>query len=183
MANPSLRDYKGQLRGGIQYSNRYQIFIDGMPAGVEYYTINAQLPAATMNHVSSYYQSRELKWHGTIRWQSWNITLYANINENNGLEAYSEFWRWANQQQGFYSNIGTNIPSEYWRNVRIIPLGNDGSTEMGEFVLLDAFVTEIQPVDLSWESEDLMRFNVVIQFSEATWTSGGEVIFGDNEGA
>lgn len=183
MANPSLSDYKGQLRGGIQYSNRYNIYIAQMPAGIEFHTVNAQLPAATMNPVSSFYQSREFKQHGTVRWQTWNISLYVNIDEGNGLEGYSEFWRWANQQQGLITNVGTNKPDEYQREIRIIPLLNDGNTETGEFVLLDAFIQEIQPVDMSWESEDLMKFNAVIAFSEATWKSGGTIYFGNNEGA
>lgn len=178
----SLSDYKGHLENGIYRANSYRVIIDQMPENVSFFIINAQLPAATANPMLVYHQGRELKLAGMPRWQTWNTTLYGNITSGNRLETYSEFWSWMNTQIGLISNIGNNNPTSYWREIRIIPLFDDRTTELGEFVLLDAFITEMQPVDVSWESEDPMRFNVVIQFSEASWRSGDEIVFGDNEG-
>lgn len=176
----SLSDYKARLRGGVGRRNSYQVFIDNMPEGLELFIRNSQIPSYSSNPMNIYFLGRELKLPGMPRAQTWNITMYSNII-NNRFEALAEFWSWYNDSFGLYSNVGPLNQLESMRQVRISPLADDRDTELAEFVLLDAFITEMQPVDLSFDSEDPLEFNVVIQWSEMVMSIGDEVVYGPNE--
>ena len=176
----SLSDYKAQLKGGVGRRNSYQVFIAGMPESINLFVKNAQLPSYSSNPMPVYFLGRELKLPGMPRAQTWNVTMYSNIVDTK-FEALAEFWKWYNTSIGLYTNVGPLNQLESMREVRIIPLADDRNTELCEFTLLDAFITEMQPVDISYESEDPLEFNVVIQWSEMTKSTGDEVIFGPNE--
>jgi hypothetical protein len=175
----NLSEYKAALKEGISRRNAYEVWIAGMPENIQLFIKNAQFPSMSSNPMNVYFQGRELKLAGMPRTQTWNVTIYGNVVESK-LDALKSFWAWYDEAIGLYSNVGQNNPNNYWREIRIIPLADDRTTELAEFVLTDAFITEMQPVDISYESEDPLEFNTVIQFSELTLKTGNEVVAGPN---
>lgn len=177
----SLSEFKAEFQA-VGRRNSYQVFITDMPENLNLFIRNAQFPSYSSNPMPVYFLGRELKLPGMPRAQTWNATMYSNVVENK-MQALAEFWKWYNESIGIYTNVGPLNQLDSMREIRISPLADDRSTELCEFTILDAFITEMQPVDISFDNEDPLEFNVVIQWSEMVKKSGDQVIFGPNEGA
>jgi hypothetical protein len=173
-----LTSYKGRVNPyGIISKNSYEVTISGMSEDVTMFCLAAQLPGMTMGVASAFFQGRQLKLAGDPRYPNWSATFYANSAQST-IETYKAFLDWYNLPRHQVTNVGKRDAQQYWKTVTIKPLAADRTTVVSKIELIDAFVTEIQPIDISYESEnELLTFNVILEFSETTvegsWGASG----------
>lgn len=174
----NIADYSTEVSQGVGRRNRYLIEIDGMPTSMKFFIRGAQTPSVTANPLSLFCFGREKKLRGEWRTASYNLTVYG-IVQADSMVASAEFQKWMDTCNGIDTNISPSLISDYERSVRITCYHDDGVTVISEWLLQDAFPSQIQPVDLNFESEDPIEFNLVLEFSQYSAKSGADVIFGD----
>jgi len=161
-----LRSFKSRLEHGIARKNSYEVWIQDMSEDAQMFCLAAQFPGMTVGIAPAFFQGMELKLRGDKRFPTWTGTFYGQCSSST-IAIYDEMLGWFNSPIDQATNVGKRNPADYWKQVRIVPLADDRTTELGEIVLLDAWINEIQPVDISYQSEnELLTFNVILAFSE-----------------
>lgn len=161
-----LASYKQFADEDIGRPNAYEIYIEGMPEYMQIFCVKAQLPEQNMGVAPAYFQSRELKLAGDLRYGLWNAEFYG-ATRSGSLAVYKELCKWFNIPRDPVSNYGSASPSEYWKRVEIVVQDYSRYKEIQNIILWDAWITQMPSVDLSYESQDeLLKIGVQIAFSE-----------------
>ena len=169
----SVTDFSSQLTfGGARPSLfEVQIFnpIDATGDAITPFMVKAaQIPAATVGTVTVPYFGRQIKIAGNRTFDAWTPTVIndEDFKVRNALET------WNNQINTHAENLRTaGNPAAYKSTANVTQFGKDGSVlKVYEFVGL--WCSDIEPIDLSWETEGIEEFTVTFQYDYWKVTGG-----------
>ena len=128
----------------------------------------AQIPAATVGTVTVPYFGRQIKIAGNRTFDAWTPTIIndEDFKVRNALET------WNNQINTYEANLRTaGNPAAYKSTANVTQFGKDGSIlKVYEFVGL--WCSDVQPIDLSWETEGIEEFTATFQYDYWKVTGG-----------
>lgn len=179
----NVTDFSAQLQyGGARPSLfEVQIFNPINSAGnvkVPFMCRAAQLPAATVGTINMPYFGRQVKIAGNRTFAEWTVTV---INDEDFL-IRNAMEEWNNAINKFQSNVrgggATSSPSSYKSEALVTQFGKDGA-ELRTIKFTGLWCSDVQAIDLNWETEGVEEFQVTFQYdywevvSGSTGTAGG----------
>jgi hypothetical protein len=132
-----------------------------------------QLPGHTIGKIEVPYFGRKIPIPGDRIVQDWTVTIINDetFDVRNALETWSNAM---NSQQGNVATRGSS-PSLYTSQASVRQFGKDGSV-LRIYELNGIFPMDISPIDLSWESID------VIEEFQVTWAVSDFAVVGGSSG-
>jgi hypothetical protein len=167
----SINEFKSQLVGGGARPSLFQVQIANPILGVADFKVpfmakTASLPGSTVGSFPVPYFGRQIKYAGDRTFQPWTVTI---INDEdfairNAMEA------WSNAINSHVSNT-RSFPQQYKSDAIITQYGKDGRT-LRIYNFEGLFPTEIEPIQMSWQSVDeIQEFTVTFDYD--LWTIAG----------
>lgn len=120
-------------------------------------------PATTHTvQMIDYYHS-QVKQAGRVQIQNWNITVRDNVGSN-GENAYNYFQKWRDSIYDFKKQEHKDTTPMRYKKSAILKLLNTTEGEKNRvYELKGIWPQEIQPVSLSFDSEEISTFSVILQ--------------------
>jgi hypothetical protein len=194
----TITGFKERLSGGGARPNLFEVEIPNFPselrsfwntgAGQEAETFKfmcktANLPASNINPIDVPFRGRILKVAGDRTFDPWTVTI---INDED-FKLRTAFERWMNAISKLENNTGATNPSSYMTDAYVHQLGrgagtvnstNNSATLNGSAIqplrsykFYDIFPTNVAPIDLSYESADVIE-EYTVEFQVQYWTAG-----------
>jgi len=130
----------------------------------------AQMPASTLGTIEVPYFGRKVKIAGDRTFAEWTVTIIQDEDMliRNAVEEWSNN---INSHLGNLRSFGTASPSLYKTNANITHFGKTG-LPLRTYTFNGLFPTEISPIDLDWNTTDMLEeFTVTFQYDY--WEVGG----------
>lgn len=175
MANEffNINAFRENLNAGSK-ANLFRCEINGLPLGVSdpenllgpesrfsFLCRSAAIPAYSLGIIEVPFRGRRIKLPGDRTYAEWTVTVLND--EQQGMRKVFDNWlAFINNPDGEEAIRETN--DEYRCTVVINHLRGDG-TNSRVYNLIDAFPTDISPIDLSYDTTDaIQEFTVTFQY-------------------
>jgi len=176
----NINEFKGRLRGGVR-SNLFEVVftypdsISLLPQFGQRDSVlikASQLPGATLGNIDVPFMGRQIKIAGDRTFQEWTITV---LNDED-FQIRSSLETWMNAINSHQGNIGEVVaPEDYYGTANVIQLDRNG-VALQEYVLRDIYPSELSPVELAFDTNDVLQeFQVTIQVN--WWDTVGNAGF------
>ena len=165
-----IGDFLSALSGGGARPNRFEVIVSfpAFAGGADeirktaFLVNSTQLPGSTLGSIPQPFRGRQVILAGDRVFDSWECTF---VNDTN-FSIREALERWQNAINGYNTNSGTTIPSEYMSTVQIFQL-DASDTRVKEYTLKYAFPTVVAPIDLSQDSNDVLElFSTTFVYSD-----------------
>jgi hypothetical protein len=180
MAN--IADFKAQMIGGGARPNQFYVQLTfpsyvglGVVAGqqAQFLCRSAQLPASTIEPITTLYRGRPVQFAGERTFQPWTVSIYndTSFNIRNALET------WQNGIQNYNTTLGRVNPTEYQVDLNVYQLDRGGAI-IKSYRFVDAMPVNIGPIQLDFDQQNqIEQFDVEFTFNYFTsnTTTGGGV--------
>jgi hypothetical protein len=180
MAN--IADFKAQMIGGGARPNQFYVQLTfpsyvglGVVAGqqAQFLCRSAQLPASTIEPITTLYRGRPVQFAGERTFQPWTVAIYndTTFNIRNALET------WQNGIQNYNTTLGRTNPTEYQVDLNVYQLDRGGAI-IKSYRFVDAMPVNIGPIQLDFDQQNqIEQFDVEFTFNYFTsnTTTGGGV--------
>jgi hypothetical protein len=180
MAN--IADFKAQMIGGGARPNQFYVQLTfpsyvglGVVAGqqAQFLCRSAQLPASTIEPITTLYRGRPVQFAGERTFQPWTVAIYndTTFNIRNALET------WQNGIQNYNTTLGRTNPTEYQVDLNVYQLDRGGAI-IKSYKFVDAMPVNIGPIQLDFDQQNqIEQFDVEFTFNYFTsnTTTGGGV--------
>lgn len=179
MAN--IADFKAQMIGGGARPNQFFVQLTfpsyvglGVVAGqqAQFLCRSAQLPASTIEPITTLYRGRPVQFAGERTFQPWTVAIYndTTFNIRNALES------WQNGIQNYDTTVGRTNPTEYQVDLQVFQLDRSGAI-IKSYKFVDAMPVNIGPIQLDFDQQNqIEQFDVEFTynfFTSNTTTSDG----------
>jgi hypothetical protein len=178
MAN--IADFKAQMIGGGARPNQFYVQLTfpsyvglGVVAGqqAQFLCRSAQLPASTIEPITTLYRGRPVQFAGERTFQPWTVSIYndTSFNIRNALET------WQNGIQNYNTTLGRTNPTEYQVDLNVYQLDRGGAI-IKSYRFVDAMPVNIGPIQLDFDQQNqIEQFDVEFTFNYFTsnTTTGG----------
>ena len=169
---PPLRkitDFKSKLTGGGARSNLFEVEL-AFPSAVSVEGINdilnkarflvktAALPASNIAPIEIPFRGRVLKIAGDRTFDTWSITV---LNDTD-FSIRSAFEKWMNFINKVSDNTGSTNAEDYQADAYVYQLDRSGET-LRKYHFFDVFPTQVDPIELSYDSAGIQEFTVELQ--------------------
>lgn len=165
----SISEMLSALKGGGARPNRFEVVVE-FPAfaatqeeirKTAFLVQSANLPGSTLGTTEVQFRGRSLKLAGDRTFEDWTSTFYNDTD----FALRNAFEAWQNGINQYNSNTGT-IPDEYMSTVSVYQLDNQDN-RIKEYVLLYAWPTNVDPIELAQSSNDeVEQFSVTFAYSD-----------------
>jgi hypothetical protein len=180
MAN--IADFKAQMIGGGARPNQFYVQLTfpsyvglGVVAGqqAQFLCRSAQLPASTIEPITTLYRGRPVQFAGERTFQPWTVAIYndTTFNIRNALES------WQNGIQNYNTTLGRTNPTEYQVDLNVYQLDRGGAI-IKSYRFVDAMPINIGPIQLDFDQQNqIEQFDVefVYNFFTSNTTTGGGI--------
>jgi hypothetical protein len=179
MAN--IANFKAQMIGGGARPNQFYVQLTfpsyvglGVVAGqqAQFLCRTAQLPASTIEQITTLYRGRPVNFAGERTFQPWTVSIYndTTFNIRNALES------WQNGIQNYNTTLGRVNPTEYQVDLNVYQLDRAGAI-IKSYRFVDAMPINIGPIQLDYDQQNqIEQFDVEFSynfFTSNTTTNGG----------
>ena len=170
--NKTLSQFKSQLIGGGARPNLFEVELTTLPDAVQgweaekfrYLCKAASLPASNIANVDVPFRGRIFKVAGDRTFEPWTVTV---INDEDFI-IRNAFEGWMDQISKLSNNLGATEPNSYMTDATVYQLGRgsvknsrDSAGEVNsvlkEYKFIDIFPTNVQAIDLSYDSTDTIE--------------------------
>jgi hypothetical protein len=181
----NITELKSALTFGGARQSLFQVFFSNPADGTgdqkqPFLCRAAGIPESTLGVIQIPYFGRKIPEAGDRPlFQPWQITV---INDEDFLirNAMETWHNRINSLEGNLRTFGTDSPSEYKIDARVVQYSRSGDT-LREYTMKDAWPSQISPIRLDWNATDIIEeFNITFQFSDWQVTAGTT---GDSGGA
>lgn len=170
----SVTDFSSQLTFGGARPSLFEVRIfnpiDTSAEAITPFMVKAaQIPAARVGTITVPYFGRQIKIAGNRTFDAWTPTV---INDED-FKVRNALEKWNNAMNFHEINERTSTRPETYKGTtaNVTQFGKDGSVlKVYEFVGL--WCSDIQPIDLSWETEGIEEFTVTFQYDYWKVTGG-----------
>lgn len=170
--------FRAQLEHGGARSNLFEVeltfpgFINGNEASEKsiFMCKASQLPGMTLANIEVPYFGRKIKVAGDRNFEDWSVTV---INDEdfavrNALEAWSNEISQINHDTNTARTPQTIGVNTYVADISIKQYGKDG-TVIKSYKMANSFPLAIDPIDVSWDSENTIEeFGVTFSYDYFT---------------
>jgi hypothetical protein len=177
MAN--IADFKAQMIGGGARPNQFYVQLTfpsyvglGVVAGqqAQFLCRSAQLPASTIEPITTLYRGRPVQFAGERTFQPWTVSIYndTSFNIRNALEV------WQNGIQNYDTTLGKTNPRDYQVDLSVFQLDRSGAI-IKSYKFHDAMPVNIGPIQLDFDQQNqIEQFDVefTYNFFTSNTTSG-----------
>ena len=186
--NKTISNFKAALIGGGARPNLFEVEMTTLPAGISwdadsfrYMCKAATLPASNIANIDVPFRGRIFKIAGDRTIDPWTVTI---INDE-GFKLRNAFEEWTDLIAKLENNLGATDPAAYMTNAKVYQLGrgsspsskNQGGTAnavLKEYEFIDIFPTNVQAIDLSYDSTDTIEeFTVDFQVQSYNFAGAG----------
>ena len=186
--NKTISNFKAALIGGGARPNLFEVEMTTLPGGISwdadsfrYMCKAATLPASNIANIDVPFRGRIFKIAGDRTIDPWTVTI---INDE-GFKLRNAFEEWADLIAKLDNNLGATDPAAYMTNAKVFQLGrgsspsskNNGGTSnavLKEYEFFDIFPTNVQAIDLSYDSTDTIEeFTVDFQVQSYNFAGAG----------
>ena len=186
--NKTISNFKAALIGGGARPNLFEVEMTTLPGGIawdadsfRYMCKAATLPASNIANIDVPFRGRIFKIAGDRTIDPWTVTI---INDE-GFKLRNAFEEWADLIAKLDNNLGATDPAAYMTNAKVYQLGrgsspssksNTGSANavLKEYEFIDIFPTNVQAIDLSYDSTDTIEeFTVDFQVQSYNFAGAG----------
>ena len=186
--NKTISQFKAALIGGGARPNLFEVEMTTLPGGISwdadsfrYMCKAATLPASNIANIDIPFRGRIFKVAGDRTIDPWTVTI---INDE-GFKLRNAFEEWTDLIAKLENNIGATDPSAYMTNAKVYQLGrgskqssqsNTGNSNavLKEYEFIDIFPTNVQAIDLSYDSTDAIEeFTVDFQVQSYNFAGAG----------
>lgn len=170
----SVTDFSSQLTFGGARPSLFEVRIfnpiDTSAEAITPFMVKAaQIPAARVGTITVPYFGRQIKIAGNRTFDAWTPTI---INDED-FKVRNALEKWNNAMNSHEINQRTSTRPETYKGTTasVTQFGKDGSVlKVYEFVGL--WCSDIEPIDLSWETEGIEEFTVTFQYDYWKVTGG-----------
>ena len=186
--NKTISNFKAALIGGGARPNLFEVEMTTLPAGISwdadsfrYMCKAATLPASNIANIDVPFRGRIFKIAGDRTIDPWTVTI---INDE-GFKLRNAFEEWTDLIAKLDNNLGATDPSAYMTNAKVYQLGRGSSASsksntgtanavLKEYEFIDIFPTNVQAIDLSYDSTDTIEeFTVDFQVQSYNFAGAG----------
>ena len=186
--NKTISNFKAALIGGGARPNLFEVEMTTLPAGISwdadsfrYMCKAATLPASNIANIDVPFRGRIFKIAGDRTIDPWTVTI---INDE-GFKLRNAFEEWADLIAKLDNNLGATDPAAYMTNAKVYQLGRGSSASsksntgtanavLKEYEFIDIFPTNVQAIDLSYDSTDTIEeFTVDFQVQSNNFAGAG----------
>lgn len=179
MAN--IADFKAQMTGGGARPNQFYAQLTfptyvgiGTQAGrqAQFLCRSAQLPASTIEPITTLYRGRPVIWAGERTFQPWTVSIYndTSFKIRDALEL------WQNGIQNYDATTGRTDPTQYQVDLNVYQLDRAGGI-IKQYRFVDAMPVNVGPIQLDFDQQNqIEQFDVEFAynyFTSNTTPSGG----------
>jgi len=135
---------------------------------LEFFAKSAQIPGSTIGSVPVNYFGRQVNFAGNRTFSPWTMTV---LNDEN-FSYRSQFENWMKNINGHIGNIRSGVigSKSYTQGVIINQLSKTGDTIVRTYSLVNAFPTDIGPIELDWGTNDTIE-EFTVTFTYDFWQS------------
>jgi hypothetical protein len=172
----NIDNFRSNLNSGSR-ANLFKCFISGGPAVTDvadpgsilgnsgqfsFLCRSAAIPAYSLGIIEVPFRGRRIKIPGDRTYAEWTVTVLNT--ENQGMRKVFDNWlAFINNPDGTQA-LRTTPEDNYRCTIVIDHLKGDGSLSR-KYSLIDAFPTDISPIDLSYDTTDaIQEFTVTFQY-------------------
>ena len=193
-SNQTISNFKTSLFGGGSRPNLFEVELTSLPAGVigtgawdssnfKFMCKAAQLPGQNVAPIEVPFRGRTFKVAGDRTIDPWTVTI---INDED-FKYRNAFEAWTELIVKLSNNLGATQPASYMKNAKVYQLGRgstkSSTTNLGsanailkEYEFVDIFPTSVSPIDVSYESTNVIEeFTVEFQVQTIIVTGAGGV--------
>ena len=168
----TISDFKAQLSGGGARPNQFRVELTFPSFAVQgdlgrasqFLAKSAQLPASTVEDITTYFRGRPVHFAGERTFAPWTIAVYNEVNftVRNSLEI------WQDAVLNYDATNGLIAPADYQVDMRVSQLDrNDNVIKVYDF--FDAYPTSIGAIALDYETNNqLEQFDVEFVYNYFT---------------
>ena len=186
--NKTISNFKAALIGGGARPNLFEVEMTTLPAGISwdadsfrYMCKAATLPASNIANIDVPFRGRIFKIAGDRTIDPWTVTI---INDE-GFKLRNAFEEWTDLIAKLENNLGATDPAAYMTNAKVFQLGRGSSPSsknqqgtanavLKEYEFIDIFPTNVQAIDLSYDSTDTIEeFTVDFQVQSYNFAGAG----------
>ena len=171
-----INEFKSRLTGGgarpslfqVQISNPIVSFAD---QDFSFLCYSAAIPEMMTAPFELYRFGRAVKYSGNRTYADWTVEIYNDESFliRNAMES------WQNAMNGAVSNARV-YPRDYKAQAQVFQYAQDGKSVLKEYTFEGLFPTQVSPIQLSWEQDNIERFQVT--FSYDLWRASGGITQG-----
>lgn len=153
-----------------QLSYMWEVSFRGMFASnaknLTFYARNTGIPSVTVEPIKRHYAGVEYGYSGKDNSpRTFRITFW----DNQDLEVYTYFLQWMNTMNDGYLKRKVR-PLNYKRDISLKLKDTSDLLINGEFIIKDAFPTEVSEVSLVYDESNVMTFDVIFHFDSREMT-------------
>ena len=186
--NKTISNFKAALIGGGARPNLFEVEMTTLPGGIawdsdsfRYMCKAATLPASNIANIDVPFRGRIFKIAGDRTIDPWTVTI---INDE-GFKLRNAFEEWTDLIAKLDNNLGATDPAAYMTNAKVYQLGRGSSPSsknntgtanavLKEYEFIDIFPTNVQAIDLSYDSTDTIEeFTVDFQVQSYNFAGAG----------
>ena len=186
--NKTISNFKAALLGGGARPNLFEVEMTTLPGGIawdadsfRYMCKAATLPASNIANIDVPFRGRIFKIAGDRTIDPWTVTI---INDE-GFKLRNAFEEWTDLIAKLDNNLGATDPAAYMTNAKVYQLGRGSSPSsknntgtanavLKEYEFIDIFPTNVQAIDLSYDSTDTIEeFTVDFQVQSYNFAGAG----------
>ena len=186
--NKTISNFKAALLGGGARPNLFEVEMTTLPGGISwdadsfrYMCKAATLPASNIANIDVPFRGRIFKIAGDRTIDPWTVTI---INDE-GFKLRNAFEEWTDLIAKLDNNLGATDPSAYMTNAKVYQLGRGSSASsksntgtanavLKEYEFIDIFPTNVQAIDLSYDSTyTIEEFTVDFQVQSYNFAGAG----------
>jgi len=183
MAN--IADFKAQMIGGGARPNQFYVQLTfpsyvglGVVAGqqAQFLCRSAQLPASTIEPITTLYRGRPVQFAGERTFQPWTVSIYndTSFNIRNALEV------WQNGIQNYNTTLGKTNPRDYQVDLSVFQLDRSGAI-IKSYKFVDAMPVNIGPIQLDFDQQNqIEQFDVEFTYNYFTSNTTSGALAGVN---
>ena len=183
MAN--IADFKAQMIGGGARPNQFYVQLTfpsyvglGVVAGqqAQFLCRSAQLPASTIEPITTLYRGRPVQFAGERTFQPWTVSIYndTTFNIRNALEV------WQNGIQNYNTTLGKTNPRDYQVDLSVFQLDRSGAI-IKSYKFVDAMSVNIGPIQLDFDQQNqIEQFDVEFTYNYFTSNTTSGALAGVN---
>jgi hypothetical protein len=163
----NIDSFKNALSKGGVRSNLYRVQGNigntSLPTKVGYLCKSAQLPATTIESIEVPYRGRTLKLPGDRSYAEWTLSFMCDGD----FELRNAFEKWMDDINRTVDNTASddlNLTGPLFPDWKIDQLDRQGNP-IKSYQFFHCWVSEVSAVDVSFDSTDLMEFDVTLQYT------------------
>ena len=169
----NLNEFVTNLAGGGARANQFEITITAQHFSNEKFTFlcrSAQIPGMTVGEVPVAYRGRQIFVAGDRTYDAWTVTVFSDT----AWSLRSSFETWSDKIAEMDESIkGAVAPNDYYGLAQVKQFDRAGG-EKATDVLKDVWPTNVDPIDLAYDTNDaVMEFSVTLRFNYMEYGGDG----------